>query len=88
VKSFFYIPCIILFQLTGTAFTAVWENVALQDRPEVGNFTFSATLHASGDIVFSYFNIPIMIESIVDDKHPVKVGLSDAYIIDKTIFCM
>lgn len=27
------------------------------------------------------------VEAIQNDKHPVKVGLSDAYIIDKTIFC-
>lgn len=64
----------------------VWENVSLQDRPENGSFTFSATLNKSGDIVFAYKTIPIDIQQIYDDKHPVKVGLSDAYIIDKTIF--
>ena len=25
--------------------------------------------------------------SIADEAHPVKVGVSDAYIIDRTIFC-
>ncbi|XP_037950948.1 plexin domain-containing protein 2-like isoform X2 [Teleopsis dalmanni] len=74
------------FDDNGTAFTVVWENVTLQDKQEVGNFTFSATLHKNGDIVFAYFNVPILIESIQDDKHPVKVGLSDAYIIDKVIY--
>lgn len=64
-----------------------WENVVLQDKPNCGEFTFQATLHASGDIVFVYQNIPVIIENIQDDQHPVKVGLSDAYIIDKTIFC-
>lgn len=72
--------------LSGETFTVVWENVSLQDRPENGSFTFSATLNKSGDIVFAYQTIPIDIEQIYDDKHPVKVGLSDAYIIDKTIF--
>ncbi|XP_055389126.1 plexin domain-containing protein 1-like [Condylostylus longicornis] len=70
----------------GTAFSVLWENVSLQDRPEAGQFTFSATLHDNGDIVFTYFKMPIKIEAIQDDKHPVKVGLSDAYIIDKVIF--
>lgn len=74
------------FRDDGETFTVVWENVSLQDRPENGSFTFSATLNKSGDIVFAYRNIPINIEQIYDDKHPVKVGLSDAYIIDKTIF--
>lgn len=28
----------------GTAFTVQWENVALQDKVEAGNFTFQVTL--------------------------------------------
>lgn len=74
-------------QLSGTSFTVVWENVYLQDKMDIGAFTFSATLYDTGNIVFVYYNVPILIESIQDDKHPVKVGLSDAYIIDKVIFC-
>ncbi|XP_037918633.1 plexin domain-containing protein 2 isoform X2 [Hermetia illucens] len=70
----------------GTSFTVLWEKVALQDKPEVGTFTFATTLHKTGDIVFTYFSVPIEIEAIQDDKHPVKVGLSDAYIIDKYVF--
>lgn len=70
----------------GTAFTVQWEKVVLQDKPDSGNFTFQATLHSNGDIVFVYQTIPVVIESIRDDQHPVKVGLSDAYIIDRTIF--
>ncbi|KAM7346509.1 plexin domain containing lethal (1) G0289 isoform 2-T2 [Cochliomyia hominivorax] len=71
---------------TGSSFTVIWENVSLQDKQEVGNFTFSATLHKNGDIVFTYFSVPIFVNAIQDDKHPVKVGLSDAYIIDKTVY--
>ncbi|XP_004536674.1 plexin domain-containing protein 2 [Ceratitis capitata] len=70
----------------GTAFTVVWEKVSLQDKREVPEFTFSATLHQNGDIAFIYYYVPIDINAIQDDKHPVKVGLSDAYIIDKTVF--
>lgn len=72
---------------TGTAFTVQWERVSLQDKPTEGEFTFQATLHKNGDIIFVYKTIPEIIESIVDDHHPVKVGLSDAYIIERTIFC-
>ncbi len=50
-------------------------------------FTFQAILHKNGDIVFAYKQVPIVIERIEDAEHPVKVGLSDAYIIDRTIFC-
>jgi hypothetical protein len=73
--------------LIGTAFTVQWEKVVLQDKPESGDFTFQATLHSNGDIIFVYQNVPVVIENIQDDQHPVKVGLSDAYIIDRTIFC-
>ena len=71
----------------GTTFTVLWENVTLQERLQDGRFTFSASLHSNGDIVFAYYSVPMRIEAIQDDRHPVKVGLSDAYIIDKTIFC-
>ncbi|KZS14913.1 Plexin domain-containing protein 1 [Daphnia magna] len=70
----------------GTAFSVQWDRVALQDRPEVGNFSFQATLLKSGDIIFVYKDIPIPVTTIGDEAHPVKVGVSDAYIIDRTIF--
>lgn len=69
----------------------VWERVPLQDGNQSTPsplFTFSVTLHNTGDIAFAYRSIPIAIETIKDEKHPVKIGLSDAYIIDKTIYCM
>lgn len=71
-----------------TAFTVLWENVVLQDKPDDGKFTFQTTLHSNGDIVFVYQNVPLIIENIQDRHHPVKIGLSDAYIIDRTIFFM
>lgn len=77
----------LIFSFEGTAFTVIWEKVSLHDKQDVGTFTFSTTLHKNGDIVFTYFSVPILINSIQDDKHPVKVGLSDAYIIDKVVFC-
>lgn len=71
----------------GTAFTVQWERVSLQDKPDGGEFTFQVTLVNNGDIIFVYKNVPLFIERIDDDHHPVKVGLSDAYIMDHTIFC-
>ncbi|CAK9831942.1 Plexin domain-containing protein 2 [Anthophora retusa] len=70
----------------GTAFTVVWEKVVLQDKPKAGAFTFQVTLHKNGDIVFVYSVIPLMVELIEDKAHPVKVGLSDAYIMDRIVF--
>ncbi|EFA03767.1 plexin domain-containing protein 2 [Tribolium castaneum] len=70
----------------GTAFTVEWEKVVLQDKANEGEFTFQTTLHKNGDIVFVYKNVPLIIKNITDNHHPVKVGLSDAYIIDRTIF--
>lgn len=73
----------------GTTLVVEWGNVYLQGREEVqkeGPFTFQAILHQSGDIVFAYKTIPVNIINIEDAEHPVKVGLSDAYIIERTIF--
>jgi hypothetical protein len=57
------------------------------DLAGAGPFTFQAILRNDGDIVFSYSAVPEVINKIHDDEHPVKVGLSDAYIMEKTIFC-
>ncbi|XP_043507349.1 plexin domain-containing protein 2 [Frieseomelitta varia] len=70
----------------GTAFTVVWEKVVLQDKPDAGPFTFQVTLHQNGDIVFVYSVIPLTVDLIEDTAHPVKVGLSDAYIMDRIVF--
>lgn len=79
----------------GTALVVEWGNVYLQSRDGSGSdsqnmegpFTFQATLHSTGDIIFAYKTIPVVIKDIQDEEHPVKVGLSDAYIIERTIFC-
>jgi len=78
----------------GTALVVEWGNVYLQSRDGSGSdsqnmegpFTFQATLHSTGDIIFAYKTIPVVIKDIQDEEHPVKVGLSDAYIIERTIF--
>lgn len=69
-----------------TAFTVLWENVSLQDQPNSGNFTFEVTLKSNGDIIFVYHHIPQITADLTDHFHPVKIGLSDAYIMDRTIF--
>ncbi|KAK0089415.1 hypothetical protein PV325_007573 [Microctonus aethiopoides] len=70
----------------GTAFTVEWTKVVLQDKPNAGAFTFQATLHENGNIVFVYAQMPLSVEAIEDKEHPVKVGLSDAYIMDRSVF--
>ncbi|XP_074030965.1 plexin domain containing lethal (1) G0289 [Leptinotarsa decemlineata] len=70
----------------GTAFTVEWEKVTLQDKPEDGSFTFQVTLFKNGDIVFVYKHVPLLVNEIQELHHPVKVGLSDAYIMDQTVF--
>ncbi|XP_074600362.1 plexin domain containing lethal (1) G0289 [Brevipalpus obovatus] len=70
----------------GSMFVVEWENVHLKDRKADGDFTFQAILHKNGDIAFIYKDLPIPIKDIHDIAHPVKVGLSDAYVIDKTAF--
>jgi len=85
-----------------TSFSVQWDNVYLQEvtvnsssldangkqirNPIEKPFSFQATLKDNGDIIFIYKQVPFEISKINEDKHPVKVGISDAYIIDRTIF--
>ncbi|XP_059812641.1 plexin domain-containing protein 1-like isoform X1 [Hypanus sabinus] len=66
----------------GTTFVVQWDKVFLPDREEVGSFTFQAMLCQEGRIVFSYKDVPITVTQINSAQHPVKVGLSDAFMID------
>jgi hypothetical protein len=77
----------IYYMDNGTAFTVTWHNVVLQDKPDVGGFTFQTTLYSNGNIVFVYKHLPIKIQDIIPFNHPVKIGLSDAYTIENTEYC-
>ncbi|XP_062297817.1 plexin domain-containing protein 2 [Scomber scombrus] len=65
----------------GTALVVQWDHVHLQDNYNLGSFTFQATLHNTGRIVFAYKEIPIEVAQISSVNHPVKVGLSDAFVV-------
>uniref|UniRef100_A0A671TUN7 Plexin domain containing 2a n=1 Tax=Sparus aurata TaxID=8175 RepID=A0A671TUN7_SPAAU len=65
----------------GTALVVQWNQIHLQDSISLGTFTFQAILHTDGRIVFAYKEIPIDINDINTENHPVKVGLSDAFVV-------
>ncbi|KAM8882408.1 plexin domain-containing protein 2 [Synchiropus picturatus] len=65
----------------GTALVVQWDHVHLQDNYNLGSFTFQATLHNTGRIVFAYKEIPVEVALISQVNHPVKVGLSDAFVV-------
>uniref|UniRef100_A0A4W5RRP2 Plexin domain containing 2b n=1 Tax=Hucho hucho TaxID=62062 RepID=A0A4W5RRP2_9TELE len=65
----------------GTALVVQWDHVHLQDNYDLGSFTFQATLHSDGRIVFAYKEIPMEVAHISSVNHPVKVGLSDAFVV-------
>lgn len=70
----------------GTAFTVQWLDVQMKDNKPPGNFSFQTTLHKNGDIVFVYKHLPVPIKAIPEEDHPVKVGISDAFMIDNIAF--
>lgn len=74
-----------LLFITGSSFTVFWENMYLRHSIDDDKFTFSATLHKNGDIIFVYYSVPILVNAIQDDIE--SVGLSDAYVIDKKVLC-
>ncbi|XP_030610901.1 plexin domain-containing protein 1-like isoform X2 [Archocentrus centrarchus] len=63
----------------GNLFVVQWDKVRLKDREAAGPFTFQAVLHKNGTIVFNYRDIPLPVEEINSTEHPLKVGLSDAF---------
>ncbi|KAF8789270.1 plexin domain-containing protein 2-like [Argiope bruennichi] len=77
---------VIKYADNGTAFTTEWKNVYIQDHMNDGSFTFQTTLLKNGDIVFAYKDIPYPIANISDVRHPVKIGISDAYILERSLF--
>ncbi|XP_077379057.1 plexin domain-containing protein 2 [Festucalex cinctus] len=65
----------------GSSLVVQWTRLHLQDNVHSGTFTFQAALHSDGRIVFAYKEIPIDIINISSENHPVKVGLSDAFVV-------
>ncbi|CAH2282306.1 plexin domain-containing 2 [Pelobates cultripes] len=65
----------------GTALVVQWDHVHLQENHSLGSFTFQATLINDGRIVFGYKDIPVPVMQISSTNHPVKVGLSDAFVV-------
>ncbi|KAK2516564.1 Plxdc1 [Columba livia] len=65
----------------GTVFVVQWDKVFLQGKEDTGSFTFQAALHSTGRIVFGYKEIPVPVLQISATQHPVKAGLSDAFMV-------
>ncbi|XP_042249512.1 plexin domain-containing protein 1-like isoform X1 [Thunnus albacares] len=65
----------------GKVFVVQWERVRLLGKESEGAFTFQATLYKTGAITFSYRDIPLSLDVISSAQHPVKVGLSDAFMV-------
>lgn len=70
----------------GTSLVVQWLDVQMKDNKPPGNFSFQVTLHKNGDIVFVYKSLPVPVTQIPETDHPVKVGISDAFLIDKMAF--
>lgn len=54
-------------------FCSYWERVLLQNKPDVGPFTFSASLYDNGEIIFGYYFLPIDIANIEDGEFDISV---------------
>ncbi|VDN01315.1 unnamed protein product [Thelazia callipaeda] len=70
----------IMYADDGEKFVIEWRNLQLREQRSDGFFTFQGSLHKNGDIWFVYKDIPISVTNISDSHHPVKIGMSDAYL--------
>ncbi|XP_066483724.1 plexin domain-containing protein 1 [Tiliqua scincoides] len=68
----------------GKVFVVQWDQVYLEGKEDRGCFIFQAALHSDGRIVFGYKEIPMSVQEISSTQHPVKAGLSDAFMIRST----
>uniref|UniRef100_UPI00358FA438 plexin domain-containing protein 2-like isoform X2 n=1 Tax=Myxine glutinosa TaxID=7769 RepID=UPI00358FA438 len=67
----------------GSALVVQWDRVHLKDQSDAGAFTFQASLHNDGKIIFAYKDIPFPVSNISTENHAVKVGLSDAFVVEE-----
>ncbi|VBB31083.1 unnamed protein product [Acanthocheilonema viteae] len=70
----------IMYADDGEKFVMEWRNLQLH-----GFFTFQGSLHKNGDIWFVYKDVPIPVTNISDSHHPVKIGMSDAYLFHHSV---
>ncbi|KHJ79570.1 hypothetical protein OESDEN_20778 [Oesophagostomum dentatum] len=70
----------ILYADDGERFVVEWRKVQLREQHQAGPFTFQTTLFKNGSIVFVYKQVPMNVSNISDEQHPVKCGISDAYL--------
>lgn len=70
----------------GTALIVQWLKVQMKNNIPPGNFSFQCTLMKNGDIIFVYDSLPVNVTEIPEEDHPVKVGISDAFLIDRLAF--
>ncbi|PIO68466.1 hypothetical protein TELCIR_09745 [Teladorsagia circumcincta] len=70
----------ILYADDGEKFVVEWRKVQLREQHQAGPFTFQTTLFKNGSIAFVYKSVPMNVSNISDEQHPVKCGISDAYL--------
>merc|ERR1719239_479593 len=71
-----------MYQSKDDHFIVEWKQMHLQDQKTNDGFHFQAILFANNTIKFVYKNVPKSVNTISNNKHPVKIGLSDAYYND------
>lgn len=76
----------IRYGYNSSQFVVQWNRVRLQENTSL-EFTFQCILYINGDVAFVYKDIPIPIADIHDNNHPVKIGMSDAYFINRHQLC-
>ncbi|KAM4623224.1 plexin domain-containing protein 1 isoform 2-T2 [Discoglossus pictus] len=77
----FSINSTISYRDNGSVFVVQWDNVPLHEKESAGGFTFQTALHRDGRIVFGYKEIPLPVQDISAEQHPVKAGISDAFLV-------
>ena len=56
-----------------------WIDIRTEDQSKLGTFSFMSLIDESGKISFFYKKVPEIPLFVVDEFHPVTIGLADAH---------
>ena len=72
----------IYYQIDEDRIIVLWERMTLNNRPELGFFTFEAIVYINGTILFLYKDIPALLNETSSSNYTSLIGVADAFSAD------
>ena len=69
----------IYYKIDGERIIVLWDKMTLNNRAELGFFTFEAIVYTNGTIQFLYKDIPALINETSSSNYTSLIGVADAF---------